>query len=113
MSVPSWPDGESGDSAVAIYHAHGKCTPGKDNDNFSRPVPEGIQGDTFLSTWYQIPNFLEMLGGIIKRFDLGNTLNDRGHVITIRNSSNRALSEWASKVENYDFHITKKAGQSA
>jgi RHS repeat-associated protein len=83
-SVPSWPDGESGDSAVAIYHTHGKCTPGKDNDNFSRPGPEGIQSDTFLSTWYQIPNFLETPGGIIKRYDPGKTLNDRGHVVTIR-----------------------------
>jgi hypothetical protein len=83
-SVPNWPDGESGDSAVAIYHTHGKCTPGKDNDNFSRPGPEGIQSDTFLSTWYQIPNFLETPGGIIKRFDPGKTLQDRGHVTVIR-----------------------------
>ena len=82
-SVPKWPEG-GGDAASAIYHTHGKCTPGKDNDNFSRPGSEGVQSDTFLSTWYQIPNFLETPGGIIKRFNPGKTLRDRGHVTTIR-----------------------------
>ena len=40
-SSPKWPDAGR-DAAVALYHTHGKCTPGKDNDNFSRPGPEGI-----------------------------------------------------------------------
>jgi len=82
-SSPSWPVG-GGDSASAIYHTHGQCTPGKDNDNFSRPDAESLQSDTFLSTWYQIPNYLETPGGIIKRFDPGKTLRDKGRVTTIR-----------------------------
>jgi RHS repeat-associated protein len=82
-SSPSWPAG-GGDAASAIYHTHGQCTPGKDNDNFSRPDSQGIQSDTFLSTWYQIPNYLETPGGIIKRYDPGTTLQSKGHVTTIR-----------------------------
>jgi uncharacterized protein RhaS with RHS repeats len=82
-SSPSWPVG-GGDAASAIYHTHGQCTPGKDNDNFSRPDSQGIQSDTFLSTWYQIPNFLETPGRIIKRFDPAKTLRAKGYVTTIR-----------------------------
>ena len=91
-SSPSWPAG-GGDAASAIYHTHGQCTPGKDNDNFSRPGPEGVQSDTFLSTWYQIPNFLETPGGIIKRFDPGKTLRDKGRVTTIRKGKPCACSK--------------------
>ncbi len=82
-SSPSWPDG-GGDAASAIYHTHGQCTPGKDNDNFSRPDSQGIQSDTFLSAWYQLPNYLETPGRIIKRFDPGNNLQAKGRVTTIR-----------------------------
>jgi RHS repeat-associated protein len=82
-SSPSWPDG-GGDAASAIYHTHGQCTPGKDNDNFSRPDSQGIQSDTFLSTWYQLPNYLETPGRIIKRFDPGKNLQAKGRVTTIR-----------------------------
>jgi uncharacterized protein RhaS with RHS repeats len=82
-SSPSRPDG-GGDAASAIYHTHGQCAPGKDNDNFSRPDSEGMSSDTFLSTWYQLPNYLETPGGIIKRFDPDKTLNTKGRVTTIR-----------------------------
>jgi hypothetical protein len=82
-SAPSWPIG-GGDAASAIYHTHGQCTKGKDNDNFSYPDKQGLLSDVFLSTWYQIPNFLETPGHMIKRYDPARNLQQKGRVTTIR-----------------------------
>jgi hypothetical protein len=85
--LPSWPTEDQGgrSAAVALYHTHGHCEKGYDNDNFSYPDKKnGLRSDAFVSDWYQLPSYLETPGGMIKRYDPDPNMHQKGHVITMR-----------------------------
>ena len=83
QSSPSHPP--IGIPVAALYHTHGQCTKGVDNDNFSHKTRDEPRSDKWLADAYQVPSFLETPVGKILRYDFDPKNQEGGNVTVIRN----------------------------